>query len=417
MATRLVALHLPPTRLPEQLAAVWDAGRAVLPLPWDAPAGVVGTVLEALRPHELLTLGPGGRRVERTLLGDPRTVPDGTALVLTTSGSTGGPKGVLLPHTALRASTAASIERLGARPGDRFVLALPLHHVAGLQVVLRSWACGTEPQLVADPGDPTAIAATDGEHISLVPTQLARLLDAAPTLDPLPPWRSVLVGGAHLDADLDARAREAGIPVVTSYGMTETCGGCVYDGHPLDGVEVALREDRRIRIRGPVLFSGYLDVPGPVSGSGPRTQGAAARAGTPVTRPPLDRDGWFTTSDLGEVRDGRLRVLGRGDDVIISGGENVPAATVATALRTHPGVADAAVVGLPDPRWGERVVAVAVPADPASPPTLEVLRAHVGTTHPAAFAPRQLVLVDALPRDGMGKVTRDALHALIAGTT
>gem|GEM_PF-6388429 len=248
MSGRLIALRLPPDRLPAELRAVWEAGDAAAPLPMDAPEQRIRDLLDRCRPHELVAITPGGTEHERTPLDSPRPVPEDTALVVTTSGSTGDAKGVLLSHRAIDAATTASVRRLGARPGERFALALPLHHVAGVQVVLRAWACGTEAHVVPDPGDPLQLAAAPAEHISLVPTQLRRLVDLHERgdldADALRRWRTILVGGAHLDTGLLDRARAAGATIVTSYGMTETCGGCVYDGLPLDDVEVALRHDR-----------------------------------------------------------------------------------------------------------------------------------------------------------------------------
>ncbi len=205
-------------------------------------------------------------------------------------------------------------------------------------------------------------------------------------------FERVLLGGAAAAPELLDRARAAGAEVVVSYGMSETCGGCVYDGRPLDGVEVELR-DGRIRVRGEVLFAGYR-------GEAPD--------------PAVDDDGWFTTGDLGGFdEDGTLRVLGRADDVIISGGENVPVAAVEDVLRRAPGVAEVAVAGRPDLEWGQVVVAVVVPTEPSASPSRETLRTHVRATHPAAWAPREVLVVEALPRDAMGKVGRAALDQLV----
>ena len=190
----------------------------------------------------------------------------------------------------------------------------------------------------------------------------------------------MLLGGAAAPASLLAAARDAGVPVVTTYGMTETCGGCVYDGVPLDGVRAEIRDDGRIWISGPVLFSGY-------------------RGG-----PPAPADGWFRTGDLGVLdAAGRLAVRGRADDVINTGGHKVVPGEVAAALQTCPGVRDAAVVGQPDPEWGERVVAVVVPADPGDPPALELLRLHVRERLPRYAAPSRVVMVDAVPMLPSGK--------------
>ncbi len=190
----------------------------------------------------------------------------------------------------------------------------------------------------------------------------------------------MLLGGAAAPAGLLAAARAAGVPVVTTYGMTETCGGCVYDGVPLDGVQVRIGDDESIWIGGPVLFSGYL--------GGARAPG----------------DGWLRTNDLGRTDTaGRLVVRGRADDVINTGGALVVPGEVAAVLLACPGVRDAAVLGEPDPEWGERVVAVVVPTDPADPPTLELLRLHVQERLPRYAAPSRVAVVDALPMLSSGK--------------
>ncbi len=397
MSTRLIAVRLPPTEFGAALHRVWSDGDAVLPLPWDAPEAAIERTLASLRPTELVT-SPDTTLPPPTPTGDRHDnrhddLPDDAALVIATSGSTGPPKGVVLTHAALTASTTASIDRLGATTGERFTLALPVHHVAGIQILLRSWACGTEAE-VLDPTVPAAqaITAATGDHLSLVPTQLQRLLDAQVDLRR---WHTILLGGARAAPELLDRAIEAGARVTTSYGMTETCGGCVYDGYPLDNVEVARRNDGRIRLRGPVLFTAYLDDPG-------------------ATAAAFDDDGWFVTGDLGTLADdGRLEVTGRGDDVIISGGENVPAGVVADALRDDPRILDVVVVGVPDHDWGELVVAVVIPTNPALPPTLDEMRERVRARLPAAYAPRRLIVADRFPRDAMGKVTVAALRSML----
>lgn len=393
--TRLVALRVPSTPAAlDGVRAVWEAGDAVLPVAPDAPPAEVDRLLAALRPDRLLDADGEPEREPSA----PLPTPDGTALVIATSGSTGAPKGVVLSHAALAASVTTSVRRLGCPPGARWRVPLPLHHVAGLLAALRSWQLGTAPDVV-DPGDVEALRAAGADHVALVPTQLHRWLAAGIGDGP----RSVLLGGAAAAPDLLTRAAAAGLTVATSYGMTETCGGCVYDGVPLDGVEAAIARDGRIRLRGPVLLTGLRGAPDPDRRAGPGPDGSA----------PVDLDGWFTTGDLGEIGpDGRLVVLGRADDVVVSGGGNVPLPAVVAALSSHPGVAEAAAVGVPDPEWGEVVRAVVVPADPSRPPTLAELRDHVRAHAPRWYAPRQLAIVRALPRDGMGKLTRTALRAL-----
>lgn len=332
-------------------------------------------------------------------------VPDDVALVVTTSGSTGEPRAVLLDRSALQASADATHERLGG-PG-RWLLTLPLHHVAGLQVVVRSVLAGEAPVTVpADGGFDAAVvaAALAGlpperrpRYGSIVPTQLHRILAGGPRV--VRPWAgldAILVGGAATPPALLARAREAGLRVVTTYGATETSGGCVYDGVPLAGVRARTDGDGVVHLGGPTLARGYLG------------------------RPDLDAavfvvEGgrrWFRTGDLGAITDGVLRVHGRADDVVVTGGVKVAPAAVEAVLAAMPGVAQVCVVGVPDEEWGQRVVAVVVPAGRA--PGLDEARDAVRRTLGAAAAPRGLVLTGALPERGPGKVDRAAVAVLAA---
>jgi O-succinylbenzoic acid--CoA ligase len=308
-------------------------------------------------------------------------------LSVETSGSTGQPKRVVLSRAALRASADATHRRLGG-PGQ-WLLNLPPGYVAGLQVLFRSVRAGTEPVVQADdlPGAAERLTGPR-RYVSLVPTQLDRALDDDAETAALATFDTVLVGGASLDPHLRARAEAAGVPVVATYGMSETCGGCVYDGLPLDGVAVKIGLDERIRIGGPVLFEGYEAEPG-------------------LTEQALE-ESWFVTQDRGRIdEDGCLQVLGRVDDVVISGGVNVPTTAVATRLRAHDDVCAAEVLGVPDDRWGQRVVAVVV-----GDLDLDDARDWVAEQHPRAWAPRAVVRVDALPLLGNGKVDRLALERL-----
>jgi O-succinylbenzoic acid--CoA ligase len=361
-------------RLVELLAAALDGtGPAIAPLDAGLPAARLAELIDVLGPGSV----EDADGVSSARSGSNEGVAEGTAVVIGTSGSTGAPKGVELSAAALRHSARASLERVGARPGDRWLCCLPVTHVAGLAVLVRSLASGTEPVL-ADRADAETVTASGCAHVSLVPVQLQRLLLQAGA--PLAGFSSVLLGGAAAPADLLDAARDAGVPVVTTYGMTETCGGCVYDGVPLDGVRAEVRDEGRIWISGPVLFSGYL--------RGPRAPA----------------DGWFRTGDLGALdAGGRLRVRGRADDVINTGGHKVVPGEVAAALQACPGVRDAAVVGQPDPEWGERVVAAVVPADPDDPPALEMLRSHVRERLPRYAIPSRVVMVDAVPMLPSGK--------------
>jgi O-succinylbenzoic acid--CoA ligase len=304
----------------------------------------------------------------RALLRAWEAAADPEPLVIATSGSTGEPKRVMLSRAAMRASADATHARLGG-PGQ-WELNLPPTYVAGVQVLYRTIRAG-------DAGR---------SYVSLVPTQLIRMREEWARLTT---YDAVLIGGGPLDPQVRADAEAAGVRIVQTYGMSETCGGCVYDGVPLDGVELKI-DDEEVLLRGPMLFDGYQDEP-------ERTAAAF-------------RDGWLVTNDLGHfAEDGRLRIDGRADDVIISGGVKVPAVAVAAMVGRHPSVDQVVVVGVPDQEWGERVVAVIEPADPV---TLEDVRDLV---EPRSWAPRRLVVVPELPRLPNGKPDRMAIRKLAAG--
>ena len=353
----------------------------------DAAARAMLAGGEAVAP-----VGPGQARPPRD--------PGAGQAILGTSGSSGAPKWVQLSAAALIASAAATHARLGGT--GAWLLALPAHHVAGLQVVVRAALAGHRPAILGlNSGfDPIAFNAAahrltsdNGRcYTALVPTQLARLLDTDP--EPLAGFDAVLLGGAAAPEQLLRRARAAGLPVVTTYGMTETAGGCVYDGWPLEGTQVRLDGDGSIELAGPTLATGYLDDPE-----------ATAQA---------FHDGWFRTYDLGRLdARGRLQVLGRADDVIVTGGLNVAPADVEAVLTGLPGVAAACVVGVPDPEWGERVTAAVIPADPGHPPDPGALRAAAHHLLTGAQVPKEIVLFDALPLRGVGKPDRSAVRAIL----
>lgn len=340
----------------EALRRAWDAGDAVLPLDPRLPRPAADALLGALRPDA--------------------PVDDGDALVVATSGTTGAPRGVVLTHAALRASAVATSARLGVDPAsDRWLACLPLAHVGGLSVVVRAVLTDTPLTVVPGPDPAVVDAAGAGGHtlVSLVATALRRI-------DPAP-WRRIVLGGSAPPANVPAN-------VVSTYGMTETGSGIVYDGVPLDGVDVVADTTGELRVRAPMLARAYRD-------------------GTPL----VEADGWFATGDLGAVdpATAMVTVHGRRRDLIITGGENVWPDPVERVLAAHPGVAEVAVVGRPDPEWGQAVVAVVVATDPAAPPSLAALRDHVRRSLPVWCAPRALEVVAALPRTALGKVRRREL--------
>lgn len=324
------------------------------------------------------------------LLRDWDAADDPAPLVVATSGSTGQPKRVQLSRAAMRASALATSDRLGG-PGQ-WLLNLPPTYVAGVQVLFRSVVAGTEPVLLGE-GESLGAAweRMDAErrYVSLVPTQLYRIVEDPAEAAGVARFTSALVGGGPLDAAVRAKAEAMGVRVVQTYGMSETCGGCVYDGVPLGGIEVRLEDDGEVLIRGPVLFDGY-------DGEPERT----ARA---------FREGWLVTNDVGHwTADGRLRIDGRVDDMIITGGVKVPAHAVATQLAGVLAVRAVEVVGVPDPEWGERVVAV---VESSHPPSLAEVRDAVA---PREWAPRAVVVVERLPELPNGKPDRIAVQRLAA---
>jgi o-succinylbenzoate---CoA ligase len=357
---RLVALDLPGGQgFVDALRAVWDRGDTVLPVDQRLPGQARVLLFEAMRPSSVIDT----RNAETSLPGGRPTAPD-DALVVATSGTTGTPKGVVLTHEALAASAVASSARLRVAADDHWLACLPLSHVGGLSVVTRALHTGTSLTVLAG-FDPDAVERSGATLVSLVATALQRI-DASR-------FRTILLGGAGPPSGLPSN-------VVTTYGMTETGSGVVYDGVPLDGVELRLAAGE-VHIRCPMMFRCYRDATSPLV------------------------DGWFATGDAGHLgADGELVVEGRIDELIITGGENVWPQAVEAVLASHHAVRDVAVAGRPDAEWGETVVAYVVADD--DPPSLDELRDHVKASLPAYNAPRLLVLVDEVPRTGLGKIVR-----------
>jgi O-succinylbenzoic acid--CoA ligase len=363
----LVAIDLPGgDRFVDALQRIWDAGDAAFPIDRRLPPAARRAALSTIAPDRMIDeLGSHDL--------DGRGVDAGDALVVATSGTTGSPRGVVLTHEAVAASARATSSRLGVTSDDTWLACLPLSHVGGLSVVTRA-LLGKSRLVVHDGFDAAAVeaAAKDGATlVSLVPTALQRVDSSL--------FRRIVVGGSRPPDVLPDN-------VVTTYGMTETGSGVVYDDRPLDGVELHVDPDDEIHIRCPMLLRCYRDGTSPLL------------------------DGWFATGDLGQLDDnGRLVVHGRRGDMIVTGGENVWPAAVEASLRHHAAVAEVAIAGLPDDEWGQRVVAWIVPADASFPPTLAMIRSMAAESLPMYMAPKEIRLVDTLPTTSSGKVRRDDL--------
>lgn len=345
--------------------------------------------------------------------GEPAwVVDDRVALVVETSGSTDAPKRVLLSADALRASAAATEAAL--RGPGQWLLALPAHYIAGAQVLVRSIVAGTEPVVVeGEHFDPVAFAEASARldrrvprYTSLVPVQLSRLVDVARSdrkvADALHAYDRILLGGQAAPPGLILAADTLGVRITRTYGSSETAGGCVYDGRPLDGVAVRIA-DGGVELSGPMLADGYLGDPGRTAGAFP-TDAVGRR--------------WYRTGDLGELtHDGTLRIRGRADDVIISGGVKVALGEVERAVRSVAGFGEAVVVRVADPEWGERAAAVTERTDAAAASdALATLAAATDAAGlPPAARPVRVELVDRMPLLASGKPDRRALEQLVRG--
>jgi O-succinylbenzoic acid--CoA ligase len=383
----------------------------MIPLtPTDAedPAQLRDDLLRALDGGPALGFG--------MLDGSPDEVEEGTAAVIATSGSSGIPKRVVLSGEALRASAEATAERIGS---GRWLLALPAGYVAGLQVLVRSVLAGTQPVSLEGRFSPLAFAEASlsmlrpapgagpgipALYTSLVPAQVATLLDAADDTAvraALQAYQAILVGGQALPQPVRERAEDLGVRLVRTYGSTETSGGCVYDGVPLDTVAVRV-VDGEIRLAGPMLADGYLDDP-------------ALTARTFVR----DEHGirWYRTGDLGMVEDGVVRVHGRADNVIVSGGINISLDRVEQVVRQVPGLHQAVVVGVDDEHWGEASVIVAARGEVLRRSESEQLvqaRDAVAEELGKHARPARLILVDELAVLASGKPDREAIRRAVA---
>ncbi len=403
----IVALAAPASDLAEAALACSWAGLPFFPLATDTP-DARWQHLAAQAPTRLHRLNGLPTALPQTTdaVAPAAILPHAEALIIATSGSEGLPKAVVLTHGALAAAAQASTATLPLAPGDVWLDCLPLNHIGGLAILWRCFAAGAAVRL-HERFDAAAvwqdITAGRVSHVSLVPAMLARLLDLAElehaTQPPSPPpsLRCALIGGAALSRPLWLRAKAAGWPLFVSYGMSETAAQIVtlppcdewhegLVGRPLPGVDIAIGNDGRVRVRSPQLMQGYL---------GEADSGIEA--------------GWLRTGDLGRLdADGRLTLLGRADDVLVSAGVNIHPQEIEAQLATCPGVGDVAVTASTDPVWGDVLAALLVGS--AEP---EAVREWSALHLPATLRPRRFLRVAALPRSALGKLERAQLPALL----
>jgi O-succinylbenzoic acid--CoA ligase len=356
----------------------------------DEPLGTAGTE------HDLVARGEHDQKAgaEHDL--------DATAVVIHTSGTTSSPRPIELTYGNFLWSGLGSAVALGLDPRERWLCALPVSHVGGLSILLRSAIYATTAVVHERFETDSALRALREQEVtlvSLVATTLTRLLDAG--LQSPPRLRCALTGGGPVPAALVERARAAGVPVSLTFGLTEACS-------QVTTTPVAALEREGMRA-GPPLFCSRVRI----AGASPAEPGVGEImvAGPTVARASLDRDGWLHTGDLGVLDEhGRLQVTGRKGDTILTGGENVAPAEVEAVLEAHPDVLEAAVVGRPDPRWGEAVTAIVV-SRPGRVPDREALRAHCARALAPHKVPKQVVLTgESLPRTGSGKLLRGSLR-------
>jgi len=370
---RLIALDLPAgARIRDEVELAWDKGHAVLPLDQRMSPSVRRVLAVSLGADEIVTTR-GSTSITERPPGVLEPLVDGDALVIATSGTSGAPRGVVHTFDSLRAHARMTGERLQLSSRDHWWLCIPTAHIGGFGVLARAIHHGSNVSFGATITAESISAArhAGATHTSVVPTMLLR--------HDFTDWPVVLVGGS----------RPGVLPpnAISTYGLTETCGGVVYDGDALRGCDVRI-VDGRILVRTPSLARTYRHAPLPIE------------------------DGWFPTGDLGMFDGNRLRIDGRQDDLIITGGNKVWPNIVEQRLREHPLVADVAVCGVPDEEWGSVVSAWVVVRKGSLVPSLEMLRHHVKETLASYCAPRRLTIVDELPRSALGKVLTNELRSM-----
>jgi O-succinylbenzoic acid--CoA ligase len=368
---RLVALDMPASvEFADHVRKAWDVGDAVFPIDQRLPRTAKDSLVQQFKPSVIIDATGSVNN-----LADTAPIEENDALVIATSGSTGAPKGVVHTHDSIRALLYMSQARLHTDSSTHWLLCLPVSHVAGFSVLARSIVFGNPISILPkfDESEVLAAVKNGATHVSLVPTILIRINPAI--------FESILLGGAAAPPNLPAN-------VTTTYGMTETFGGISYNGSPLDGVEVRV-VDGQIEVQTPSLFRAY--------------RGSDTRQA---------KEGWYQTGDNGIFTDNELRVFGRSDDMIITGGENVWPSAVEKVVSTIPGIARVVVSGIADAQWGQRVVAW-ISSSNAIAPSLEEVRQHVKQQLPSFCAPSELRVVHEFPTTTLGKVDIQELKKLI----
>lgn len=377
----------------EALLRIWEDGDAVMPFDSRAPLSHRRRILQRMRPSAIEEAD--GRRFA---LAGGVPVGEDDAVVITTSGTTGEPKGVIHTHASVAAAGELTGSATRTTTQSYWLACLPLTHIGGFSVITRAIRAGAGLAVIDGFDAGTVDAALDqgATHVSLVPTVLPRIRAQG--------WQVILLGGSAIPPQRPANS-------IATYGMTETFGGVVYDGHALDGVEVRVDADSRIGICSPTLFRGYRHLTTattPADGN-PSDRGSGGQV--PDTSI-VDAEGFFWSGDMGsfDPATDTLTVHGRADDLIVSGGVKVWPSPVEEIIGRHPRVRECVVVGTADPEWGQQVTAVVVPLDHVDLPSIDSLRDMVKMELPPAHAPRRLVVVDDLPRTTSGKIRRaDAL--------
>ena len=372
---RLIALDMPASQtFVDLVQRAWSNGDAVLPIDQRLPLTSKKMLLDTMAPTEIIDAS-----FTASPLPNGRPMQDGDALVIASSGSTGSPKGIIHTHSSLLAGAQASASRLQLTSDDHWLVCIPVSHVGGFSVISRALHIGAALTLLPafDVAAVQEAAKNGATHASLVATALSRI-DASL-------FRTILLGGSSAPDNLPSN-------VIATYGMTETGGGVVYNGQPLDNVEIKI-VDGEIFLRCPMLMRAYRDD-----------------QTISIT------DGWYATGDIGEIdENGKLSVRGRQSDMIITGGENVWPSVVEYSLASHPLVNQVVVRGMPDTTWGQRVVAYVVLNDSSQTSEVKLLsdlREHVKQTLPAFCAPQQIVVLAEIPRTSLGKVDVQALPSL-----